>query len=74
MKSACNIIILFFNLFILSLSPIFFDNQVQSNVFKDTNFFDECHKNCKECNGPTEHNCLKCADENFFIYNGTCIN
>ena len=40
----------------------------------DTNFFDECHKNCKECSGPTEHNCLKCADENFFIYNGTCIN
>ena len=38
----------------------------------ETNFFDKCNDICNKCDGPTEYNCLKCRD-NFFIYNGTCL-
>ena len=37
------------------------------------NFFEECYKNCKECTGPSEYDCLKCKNENLYLYNGTCL-
>ncbi|XP_064032778.1 proprotein convertase subtilisin/kexin type 5 isoform X1 [Pogoniulus pusillus] len=56
-----------------------FGHCVAPGLCSHTEYYDEkiqsckpCHKKCFHCSGPTEHQCLSCAN-NHYLLNSTCV-
>ena len=60
--------------FKINISHCYTEEQKNENWYinKAGNCFDKCNNKCKNCSGPSEHECLSCEEDKYY-YKNECI-